>query len=177
MLDSYIDFSNFPSSHSRFSNSRKAEFGFVKVDTAEAVIHAFIGEKKKSYQIFTNQSISEVTELDLERKARKKGVPPSAVAKVEDKQLLDLTCEPGQIKVEYNRLQTKSHSIKMVHQVKSLTNSFDNGGYYKDCGNCAIPFHCTLKNISKCQSIDCIRIRLLVDIWRRLLTEINQTKS
>jgi len=177
VLDPYIDFSNFPPSHSRFSNSHKAEFGFVKVDTAEAVIHAFIGEKKKSYQIYTNQSTSEVTELDLERKARKKGVPPSAVEKVEDKQLLDLTCEPGQIKVEYNRLQTKSHSIKMVHQVKSLTNSFDNGSYYKDCGNCTIPFHCTLKNISKCQSVDCVRIRLLVDIWRRLLTEINKAKS
>ena len=171
VLEPHIDFSNFPSSHSRFSNLRKAEFGYVKVDTAEAVIHAFIGEKKKSYQIYTNQNISEVTDLDLDRKARKKGVPPLAVAKVDDKQLLDLTCRPGRIEVEYNRLQTKSHSIKMVHQAKSLTNSFDNGSYYKGCGNCTVPFHCTLRNISKCQSIDCIRVRLLVDIWRRLLNE------
>ena len=170
-LEPHIDFSNFPSTHPRFSNSRKAQFGFVKVDTAEAVIHAFIGEKKKSYQIFTNDTISEVADLFMERKARKKGVPSAAVTKVKDKQLLDLTCEPGLIHVEFNKLQTKSHSIKMIHQVKSLTNSFDNGSYYKNCGICTIPFNCNLENINECQSIDCDRIKLLVDIWRRELNE------
>ena len=72
-LEPYIDFSNFPSSHPRFSDSRKAQFGFVKVDTAEAIIHAFVGEKKKSYQIFTNQSISEISDLDFDKKIAKKG--------------------------------------------------------------------------------------------------------
>ena len=93
------------------------------------------------------------------------------VTKVKDKQLLDLTCEPGLIHVEFNKLQTKSHSIKMIHQVKSLTNSFDNGSYYKNCGICTIPFNCNLENINECQSIDCDRIKLLVDIWRRELNE------
>ena len=72
-LEPHIDFSNFPSSHPRFSNSRKAQFGYVKVDTADAIIHAFVGEKKKSYQIFTNQSVSEITDLDFDKKICKKG--------------------------------------------------------------------------------------------------------
>ena len=72
-LEPHIDFSNFPSDHPRFSNSRKAQFGYVKVDTADAIIHAFVGEKKKSYQIFTNQSVSEIADLDFDKKTCKKG--------------------------------------------------------------------------------------------------------
>lgn len=72
-LEPYIDFSNFPSDHPRFSNARKAQFGYVKVDTADAVIHAFVGEKKKSYQIFTNHSVTEINDLDFDRKTCKKG--------------------------------------------------------------------------------------------------------
>ena len=97
-------------------------------------------------------------------------MPNSAATQVEDEALLGLVQEAGMLKVEFNKLQSKSHSIKMIHQTKSLTNSFDNGSFYKDCGNCMVPFHCTLENISNCQSVDCVRTRLLIDIWRRLLT-------
>ena len=134
-LESHIDFSNFPISHPRFSNSRKAQFGYVKVDTADAVIHAFVGEKKKSYQIFTNQSVSEITDLDFDRKLCKKGesfgnmylywsynltgVPHAAAAQVENEAILSLLQEPGMLKVEFNKLQTKSHSIKMIQVCQS----------------------------------------------------------
>ena len=156
------------------------------MDTADAIIHAFVGEKKKSYQIFTNQSVSEVTDLDFEKKICKKGesfdkcncidhkiktgVPHDAAAQVNSEAILRLVKEPGMIQVEFNKLQAKSHSIKMIHQTKSLTNSFDNGSSYKDCGICSVPFHCTLENITECLSVGCMINSLLVDIWIRLLT-------
>ena len=97
-------------------------------------------------------------------------MPHAAVAQVADEAILGLVKEPGMLKVEFNKLQTKSHTIKMIHQVKSLTNSFDNGSVYKDCGICSVPFDCTLENITKCESVGCMINSLLVDIWRRLLT-------
>ena len=63
------------------------------------------------------------------------GVPHDAAAQVNTEAILRLVREPGMLQVEFNKLQTKSHTIKMMHQVKSLTNSFDNGSTYKDCGN------------------------------------------
>ena len=47
ILEDKIDFSNFEKSHERYSASRKAMFGFVKVDTGTDIIHAFLGERKK----------------------------------------------------------------------------------------------------------------------------------
>ena len=51
ILEDKIDFSNFEKSHVRYSSSRKAMFGFVKVDTGTDIIHAFLGERKKKLSI------------------------------------------------------------------------------------------------------------------------------
>ena len=86
MLEDKIDFSNFEKSHVRYSSSRKAMFGFVKVDTGTDIIHAFLGERKKSYQLFTDKTSPTVNSVyDLDRKTVKKRLSKRSSFKTKDK--------------------------------------------------------------------------------------------
>ena len=164
----HLDFSNFPKDHPRFSEKNKAQFGFVKVDTSDQVIHAFIGEKKKSYSLFTNQDTN-IQQLKLQRKTVKKGCPQSAAKKIKDKEIIGLLQKPKIIKTNFKTLSSHKHQIKMIHQEKTVSNSFDNSAFYKTCGLCNVPFHCTIENIEICTDINCKLMTLLVSIWNRLL--------
>lgn len=176
-LKSHIDFSNLPRDHSIFNSvdyveyasDRKAQFSFVKIDTAAEVIHAFLGEKKKSYNLFMSKSAHAVfapTELDI--KAIKKGCPASAAINLRTRALLRLIIEPGILRAEFKKLQSKQHIISMIRQEKIVSNSFDNSAFYKDCNMCNVPFNCSIKKIRKCRSIECRKNKLLVKIWYRI---------
>ena len=142
---------------------------FLQVDTGAARLHAFIGEKKKSYQIWTSHDFTSV--FDLDKKTLKKGVQKEAAKKIEAKQILDLLVKPGFISATFNRLQSKNHVISMVSNTKRATSSFDNSAYYKDCGYCNVPFFTDLVNIGRCTSSYCRRHILMAGIWRRVLHE------
>lgn len=170
LLQDKIDFSNFPEDHPRFSKLRKAMFSFVKVDTGSDIIHAFLGEKKKSYQLFTDSSVSSINNINnLIRKTVKKGCPKRAASKLKTKDILGLIKKPSILKAQFQKLQSKKHIISMIRQEKKISSSFDNSAYYKTCGLCNVPFYCTLKDIDKCDSIECRRNNLLVNIWYRLV--------
>ena len=171
-LQDHIDFSNFPTEHPRFNKTRKAQFGFVKVDTADQVIHSFIGEKKKSYQLFMNDSLLEVTNVcEMKRKTVKKGCQHKSAEQISTAQLLNLIRKPGVIKAGYSKLQSKNHKIQMIGGSKTASTSFDNSAYYKSCNLCNVPFFCTLEDIKICKSAECDLSKLLVDVWYRLLIE------
>lgn len=142
---------------------------FLQVDTGAAKLHAFIGEKKKSYQIWTSLDFKSVFDLDM--KTLKKGVQKEAAKKIEPQKILDLLVEPGFISATFNRLQSKNHIISMVANTKRATSSFDNSAFYKDCGYCNVPFYTDLANIGRCTSSYCRRHTLLAGIWRRVLHE------
>ena len=180
-LKSHIDFSNLPRGHgifkkvdyAKYATDRKAQFSFVKIDTAEKMIHAFLGEKKKSYNLFMSESAEAdfgikrgLMELDI--KTAKKGCPASAAKKLHTNDLLGLIIEPGIVKADFNKLQSKNHIISMLHQEKMVSNSFDNSAFYKDCNMCNVPFNCSIKNIQKCRSIECRKNKLLIKIWHRI---------
>ncbi len=171
-LEDHIDFSNFPEDHPRFSNDRKAMFGFVKVDTANDVIHAFLGEKKKSYQLFTSQSTSNININNLARKTVKKGCPNKTASKIQTKDILRLYKKDEILKMYFRKLQSKKHIISMIQQEKTVSSSFDNSAFYKTCGLCNVPFYCSLKDIQRCDSIECFRNKLLINIWYRIVNNI-----
>ena len=58
-LKEKIDFSNLPPEHTifkeidykKYASDRKHQFSFLKIDTAENVIHAFLGQRRKSYNL------------------------------------------------------------------------------------------------------------------------------
>jgi hypothetical protein len=138
------------------------------VDTGMDIIHAFLGEKKKSYSLFTSSS-QIIQNLKLERKTVKKGCPQPAAKKITDKEIIGLLQKPGIIKTNFKKLSTHKHKIEMIHQEKAVSNSFDNSAFYKTCGICNVPFHCTIENIGICADINCKLQTLLVSIWNRLL--------
>ena len=140
---------------------------FGQVDTGADRLHAFVGEKKKSYQIWTSKHMFSL--FDLQMKTAKKGVQKAADKKIEASQILDLLTEPGFISATFNRLQAKNHVIYHVTNTKRATSSFDNSAYYKDCGYCNVPFFTDLPNIERCSSADCKQYKLLAGIWRRVL--------
>ena len=170
-----IDFSNFPENHPRFSKERKAQFGYVKVDTAERVIHAFTGERKKSYQLFMSNSSKTVDLAGLSRKTVKKGCPETQAKNLSDKEIVGLLKEPTVLKTSFNKLQTKNHIIKMINQKKQVSSSFDDSAFYLSCGLCNIPFHSTLDKNEKCNSVNCDRNRILTNIWIRVLEQFQQS--
>lgn len=141
----------------------------MQVDTGAERLHAFIGEKKKSYQIWTSANLFSL--FDMTMKIAKKGVQKAAAKQIDPSKILDLLAKPGFISSTFNRLQTKSHVISMVTNTKKATSSFDNSAYYKDCGFCNVPFFCDIVNIDQCTSVDCRRYALLAGIWRRVLRE------
>ena len=168
-LKPHIDFSNFPSDHPRLCADRKAELGYVKVDTAEQVIHSVLAEKKKSYQIYTDESVSYVAHATkLLRKDKKKGCTNRAAKKISNKKILGLPMKPSIITVDFKKLQAKRHLISMVKTTKTVSNSFDDSAYYRTCGLCNIPFNCTIPDIGNCKSLDCKLNQLLIRIWYRL---------
>lgn len=176
-LKSHIDFSNLPREHSIFNSvdyakyaaDRKAQFSFVKIDTAEKVIHAFLGEKKKSYNLFMSESDHDlITSMELDIKAVKKGCPASASKKLRTKALLGLIIEPGILTAKFQKLRSERHTISMISQEKMVSNSFDNSAFYKDCNMCNVPFDCSIRKIHKCRSIECQKNKLLVKIWYRI---------
>lgn len=190
-LRSKIDFSNLAPDHNifkildhvKYAQERKAQFSYVKIDTSDAIIRAFLGEKKKSYNLFLSKNAEWVSDplqkgypaeaafknlLDLlNRKTLKKGLPGKAAERISTKDLLALIGKPGVVKADFKKLQSYQHIISMIHQEKMATNSFDNSAFYKDCNMCNVPYDCDLKDISKCTSIDCEKNRLLVKIWHR----------
>ena len=138
-------------------------FGFVKVDSGSDVIHSFIGERKKSYNYFLGDSPRVVK--NLRRKILKKGCDRQAANEMRNEDILRMVKEPSIVKAKFNRLNAKAHVIRMIQQEKSVTNFFDNSAFYKDCGLCNVPFHCSLPNIEHCDSLRCKRNRLLADMW------------
>ena len=176
-----IDFSNLPTDHSLFKNidykkyasDRKAQFSFVKIDTAENVIHAFLGAKKKCYNLFLSKSVDAVfapneDSMGMDRKTVMKGIPFKAATKLATKELLRLINNDGKVNVSFKKLQSQQHKISMLQQEKMASNSFDSSAFYKDCDMCNVPFNCTIKNIKKCRSADCELNKLLVKIWYRI---------
>ena len=168
-LKPHLDFSNFPQDHSRFCADKKAELGYVKVDTGEQVIHAILAEKKKSYQLYTDCNTDSVADLaKLMRHNKKKGCPKRTAKKISDRDILSLKMKPGIVKVEFKKLQTKRHMISMESSTKAISNSFDDSSFYRTCGLCNIPFSCSLPNIEICTSLECKMNQLLIRIWSRL---------
>ena len=176
-----IDFSNLPTDHSIFKNidykkyasDRKAQFSFVKIDTAENVIHAFLGAKKKCYNLFLSKSVDVVfasneDSMGMDRKTVMKGIPFKASTKLGTKELLSLINNDVKVNVSFKKLQSQGHKISMLHQEKLASNSFDSSAFYKDCDMCNVPFNCKIKNIKKCRSADCELNKLLVKIWCRI---------
>jgi hypothetical protein len=143
ILQDKIDFSNFEKSHVRYSSSRKAMFGFVKVDTGTDLIHAFLGERKKSYQLFTDKTsptFNNVFALDRKTLKKKKGCPKGAASKLKTNYILGLIKKPGILKAQFKKLQSKRHIISMRKQEKRVSSSVDTSAFYKSCGLCNVPF-------------------------------------
>ena len=176
-LKEKIDFSNLPPEHTifkeidykKYASDRKHQFSFLKIDTAENVIHAFLGQRRKSYNLFLSknpESVFDISETSLDRKDVKGGCPASAAKKLSTKDLLGLINKPGIVKAKFQKLQSKNHMISMIQQEKMVSNSFDGSAFYKDCNMCNVPFDCNPK-IKKCKSVDCEKNRLFVKLWHR----------
>ena len=179
-LKDHIDFSNLPQDHhifkqldyNKYAKERKAQFGFVKIDTGVKKMRAFLGTKKKSYQLYLNDE-EEVSIEKLLRVAKQKGIPARAALRLSNKEILELFKKPSSMSTEFRKLSSKKHVISLIKQSKSVSNSFDNSAYYRSCGLCNMPFNTTLPDEGICKSVDCERVKLLIDVWYRYVSKKN----
>ena len=178
-LKEHIDFSNLPEDHQIFNKldynsyakERKAQFGYVKIDTGVKKMRAFLGTKKKSYQLYLNDEKDGMSIETLIRKAKQKGIPARAALKLTDAEILRLFKKPCSMSTEFRKLSSKKHVISLIKQSKSVSNSFDNSAYYRSCGLCNMPFNTTLPDEEICKSVDCERVKLLIDVWYRYVSK------
>ena len=178
-MSDHLDLSNFPPTHpifkmfsyEEFAAKRKSQFGYLKVDSGASVIRAQIVHKKKCYETFLEEYDANTTYLhDLKRKVTVKGCQARAAEKLTDSEILGLFQEPGVLKARFKSLRSSKHIISMIQQEKNVSNSFDNSAMYRSCGLCNVPFDCTLDNIAFCSSVDCKLMKLLLDIWYRVVS-------
>ena len=108
-MENYIDFSNFPDGsngtekHSRFSNERKAQFDYVKVDTGTKRIRAFLGQKKQNYQLFFD---------DTPRITKIKGCPRNTANGISNKEILKVVNSNSRnINVSFNKISSKKQKV------------------------------------------------------------------
>ena len=145
-------------------------YRYVKIDTVAKKIRAFLGGGKKDYRLYLDDGVAQ--ELDvLQQKTTLKGCQAKAAKNIPDTSLLERITTPSVATASFRKLASKNHTISLIQQTKSVTNSFDNSAYYRSCGLCNIPFNTTLPDDKICRSVDCERNRLLIDVWYRKLNK------
>ena len=148
----------------------KNVFRYVKIDTVAKKIRAFLGGGKKDYRLYLDDGVAQELH-DLQKKTTLKGCKAGAAKDIPDTSLLERITTPTVATASFRKLASKNHTISLIQQTKSVTNSFDNSAYYRSCGLCNIPFNTTIPDEKICRSVDCERAQLLSGLWYRKLNE------
>ena len=144
----------------------------MKIDTAFRKILAFLGSKKKDYQLYMEaEGDGGGGVCSLDKITKKKGVRNAEANQIGDKRVLRQLRKASSTVVSYRKLESRRHVISLIKQKKTVSNSFDNSAYYRTCGLCNIPFNTTLKDENICKSVDCERAQLFIDVWYGILNK------
>ena len=162
-LSEHLDFSNFPSNHPRFNNSKKFKLGFLKVDTSAKVIHAFVAIRKKNYMYSTNLPTEK-----SERVVKLKGIKKSSFQQVSLDDYKRTVLNGCVSRVNLKKIEKSKHKLYFSEQRKVALNSFDASSMYKDCGICTTSYVSRCKNAEICSSIDCKIKKLLLRVWSKI---------
>jgi len=118
-IDHVSDFSNYPSSHKLFENSRKNCVGLLKNEVPAIPILRFAGSRSKSYAYETEKSNVKTSIC------KAKGVKRQYQSKISVNSYLNCIKKMSQFKVLQYSIQSKNHVLRLVRSKKIAFSSFD----------------------------------------------------
>ena len=160
-LNNYLDFSNFPPSHSKYNTDNKFKLGFLKIDTSDKLIHSFLAIRKKSYCLYTSLPGQKPV-----RTTKLKGVKKSAFSKILLSDYKKTILGSAIKRVNVSKIAKSRHNLYLTNERKIALNSFDSSSLYKTCGICTTTFFINKKN-TVCNDINCKIFKLLLTVWER----------
>jgi hypothetical protein len=127
-----MDYSNYPSDHELFNDSRKAQLGFFKDEIdADSVCKEFVGLRSKCYALnITNKKTKKKTEKKV-----CKGLGSVAIKnRLKFSEYKKCLFERKDIRHYYSGIVSKKHNLYTVVRCKKALNCFDSKRFIYNCG-------------------------------------------
>lgn len=136
-MDKFMDYSNYPKTHPKFSNTNKAKLGYFKDELAgEKKCLGFVGLRPKCYAMLLTD--------DKNKKSEKKvckGLGRVAIDKrLQYDQYLDCLNNRKTIRHRFASIKSNKHNLKTVIQQKKALTHFDAKRWLFNCGIHSAPY-------------------------------------
>jgi len=137
-IKSFMDFSNYPQDHKRFSNENKAKLGFFKDELAGKLsVSEFVGLRAKCYSIKMNEKKNNV---NIEKKVCK-GLGKIAIEKrLKFKHYKQCLFQNKDRRYDFHTIRSKKQNIKTVRIKKKAISHLDTKRWLFDCGIHSVPY-------------------------------------
>jgi hypothetical protein len=130
LLKDVMDFSNYPSDHPLYDNSRAKELGYLKNEIPTKTITSFVGLKSKTYAI----------KVDSQKEIIKaKGVPHHCKKTIPMDSLLNCLRYISCHDVSFKSLRSQDHVIHLIESNRLAFSSFDDKRYLL-CPQHSVPY-------------------------------------
>lgn len=137
-MKKFMDFSNYPSNHPKFSSENKAKLGYFKDELAgENKCIGFVGLRPKCYALKIQNKISKT----LSDKKVCKGLGRTAIKnRLKYEEYLHCLSSKKPIRHKYVSIRSKKHDIFTVMQKKKALTHFDSKRWIFNCGIHSVPY-------------------------------------
>lgn len=146
-IEPYMDFSNYPEDHPKFSLKNKAQLGYFKDELGGVKeCKGFVGLRAKCYSMKLQDRNSKATE---EKKVCK-GIGRTAIKnRLRYKQYLDCLKGKGIVRHHFTSIRSRNHEVSTVKLRKKALSHFDSKRYLFACGIHSVPFGSIVRNTNK----------------------------
>jgi hypothetical protein len=141
-FDKYMDYSNYPENHPKFSKDHKAELGYFKDELcAKYHCNEFVGLRSKCYAM----SLIETKTKKIHDKKICKGIGRSAIKNRLKFQLYKKCLFEKKLHEEqFNSIRSTNHNIRTLSNTKRALSYLDTKRWIFNCGVHSVPFGSSL---------------------------------
>lgn len=136
-VEKYMDFSNYPKNHSKYSLTNKAKLGFFKDELAgEKKCTGFVGLRPKCYAMQLEDKKGKISEKKI-----CKGLGRVAIEnRLRYQQYLDCLIKKKPVRHHFTSIKSTKHNLKTVVQQKKALTHFDAKRWLFRCGIHSAPY-------------------------------------
>lgn len=137
-IKKFMDFSNFPSDHKKFSIENKAQLGFFKNELGgKYQCREFVGLRAKCYAL----NLYDTKENYFKEKKTCKGLGRVAIQnKLKFKHYKDSLFNRKIFRFDYNSIRSVKQNVSTVRLKKKALSHFDSKRWLFDCGIHSVPY-------------------------------------
>ena len=142
--DEGYDFSNYPRDHPLYSTKHKKQPGYMKDESAGAILENFVGLRSKMYSIHHEQ---QHTDKDAQKA---KGIKRATIRTIKHEDYIDCLFQMKQMQHSFHAIRSQHHQLYTVKQKKQSLSCYDDKRYLLNCSIHSLPYgHKALKR--KCE--------------------------